>query len=301
MAGPGAFDAQRAVRMGAEELQDYMADLFRWSKDAKRRGAAAAAAPAPTSAQQPAAAQQPASQQRPASSSGAARQRHPAAHTYEHYREKWDRFDVDAELAAADGPAGGGSSSTSASTQQQQRQQQRGASPASASTVIPQARVTVPVAPSKPPPATAAPKQAAAQRPAAATAGAPEPSTAEGWKEAGNAHFRAGRHERAAECYGRALALAPGCIPHANRAMALLKLGRAAEAEADCTTALGHDPLYVKAWLRRWAWLPWVGRSCSCGVDGLVVVPRARKHGVAGAFRRVAWGPWPRMPSLLPT
>lgn len=38
---------------------------------------------------------------------------------------------------------------------------------------------------------------------------------------------------------------------YANRAMASLKLGEAAEAEQDCTSALALDPSYLKAWQRR--------------------------------------------------
>lgn len=43
----------------------------------------------------------------------------------------------------------------------------------------------------------------------------------------------------------------PGCVAHANRAMAYIKLGRFKEAEQDCTAALALDPLYLKAWQRR--------------------------------------------------
>ena len=43
----------------------------------------------------------------------------------------------------------------------------------------------------------------------------------------------------------------PGCVAHANRAMAHLKLGHYSEAERDCTAALELDALYLKAWQRR--------------------------------------------------
>ena len=92
---------------------------------------------------------------------------------------------------------------------------------------IPAARVTVPVA-----------ATGAAGVPAP---GAAAPTSAEGWKDAGNAHFKAGRFQQAEACYSRSLELAPTCLAHANRALARLKLGRPAEAEADCAAALALD------------------------------------------------------------
>lgn len=248
-AGGAGFDAQAAIRMGATELNEYMSELFAWSKDMKRKqqqrpaapptvNAAAAAASGPAA---PAPAQQ---QQQQKAAAG----RHPAAHTYEHYRDKWDRFDVDAALAEeeeAEGAADGGGSKSGSSAA-------RPASSSGPAAAVPQAHVTVPVAP-VPPPATPA-----------ATPAAAAPATAEGWKDAGNARFRAGQYQAAADCYASSLALAPTCLAHANRAMALLKLGRHAEAEAECGAALGLDPLYVKAYQRRWAYgLALVGLCCA--------------------------------------
>ena len=83
------------------------------------------------------------------------------------------------------------------------------------------------------------------------------PQTAEGWKDAGNAAFKQGRHGEAIECYGHSLALAPSCLAYANRAMALLKLGRHAQVMEDCSQAIGLDPEYTKAYQRRWG--GWVG------------------------------------------
>ena len=48
---------------------------------------------------------------------------------------------------------------------------------------------------------------------------------------------------------------------YANRAMASLKLGEAAEAEQDCTRALALDPSYLKAWQRRAAARVAMGRQ----------------------------------------
>lgn len=69
----------------------------------------------------------------------------------------------------------------------------------------------------------------------------------------GNEHFKLGDHKSAEECYTRSLELEPSSLAFANRAMAMLKLGRHAEAEADCSEALRMDPKYAKAWLRRGA------------------------------------------------
>ena len=232
MAAPG-FDAAAAVRLNAEQLDEYMRELFSWSKDMKKKASGHRQGPSePAQASPPvnaaAAATAPPSGARQQAGAPAAA-RHPAGHTYEHYRDKWDKFDVDAALADAEGQGGGTST---------QLPPARGGGAASGSTAaIPEARVTVPVVHSKP--------GARAAGPGAA------PTTADGWKDAGNAHFKAGRFAQAAECYSASLALQPSCLAHANRAMASLKLGRAAEAEADCSEALALDPLYTKAYQRR--------------------------------------------------
>jgi tetratricopeptide (TPR) repeat protein len=274
------LDAQRAVKMGAEELQNYMQELFSWSKDMKLKNAEkkpskgaqapqppvrglaaepAVAPPAPPPAVNAAAA---GGQQQAGQPGGSAR--HPAGHTYEHYKEKWDKFDLDAALAAdeeeeaaataAGGGAGGGSGGSS---QQRLRGSSRGSSSGGTSSSqpveIPRARVTVPVGPSPP----AAP-------PAAAPTAAAAPTTAEGWKDAGNAHFKRGDHQRAVDAYTASLALQPSCLAYANRAMAQLKLGRHAAAEADCSEALRLDPLYVKGYQRRCGWGCCCHRCCLC-------------------------------------
>ncbi len=67
-----------------------------------------------------------------------------------------------------------------------------------------------------------------------------ELSPAEAEKEAGNAAFKAGDWAEAARRYGAALALQPGlAAARNNRALALLRLGRHAEAEEDCTQVGG--------------------------------------------------------------
>lgn len=259
------FDAQRAVRMDAEQLNEYMQELFSWSKDMKRKERANPAHPPAAAvserqssgpaAQRPQEQQQapPQPQQQLQQQASGSAARHPAAHTYEHYSRKWDRFDVDAALAEDE--AEGGASTQQASTQPTGRPSSSRASPSSsgpsAPVAIPQARVTVPVGPSK----ASAP---------AATGGA-APTSAEGWKDAGNAAFKRGQHREAVDCYTRSLELQPSCLAFANRAMARLKLGQAAEAEADCSEALGLDAMYVKAYQRRWV----LGAGCWAWGRGL--------------------------------
>ena len=247
------FDAQRAVRMDAEQLNEYMQDLFNWSKDMKRKerakpvqqAPAAAASGERASGQAPSLASHPQRQQQQQQQQSKDATRHPAAHTYDHYSRKWDRFDVDAALAEDEAE---GSASAAASTQQTRLPSGNGTAPgssrASQPVAIPQARVTVPVGPGKPAAAAAAGSGAA-------------PTTADCWKDAGNAHFKRGRHREAVDCYSRSLELQPSCLAFANRAMARLKLGHAAEAEADCSQAVALDPLYVKAYQRRWAVFNW--------------------------------------------
>jgi tetratricopeptide (TPR) repeat protein len=270
------LDAQRAVKMGAEELQNYMQELFNWSKDMKQKnaqrkpskGAQAPQPPARELAAEPAlppAAPPPAVNAAAAGGQQQARQaggsaRHPAGHTYEHYKDKWDNFDLDAALAADDaeeaaaGGAAGGYSG--GSSQQRLRGGSSGSSGGGASSSqpveIPQARVTVPVGPSPPAPPAAGPTTAAA------------PTTAEGWKEAGNAHFKRGEHQRAVDAYTASLAMQPSCLAYANRAMAHLRLGRHAAAEADCCEALRLDPLYVKGYQRRCC--PGAGATAAAGI-----------------------------------
>ena len=75
--------------------------------------------------------------------------------------------------------------------------------------------------------------------------------------------------------YTDSLKYMPSCLAYANRAMAQLKLGNAAEAEADCTAALELDVGYVKAYQRRAT-----ARRCGLGrVCGGRVLAAARAKG----------------------
>lgn len=71
-------------------------------------------------------------------------------------------------------------------------------------------------------------------------------------KDMGNACFKKGDYETAISHYTRSIEQEGGaCAAYANRAMCGLKLGRWAEAEADCTEALRLEPTYLKAHQRR--------------------------------------------------
>ncbi|XP_078138281.1 RNA polymerase II-associated protein 3 isoform X2 [Centroberyx gerrardi] len=71
-------------------------------------------------------------------------------------------------------------------------------------------------------------------------------------KDRGNAYFKEGRYEAAAECYSRGMeADGLNVLLPANRAMAFLKLERFKEAEADCSEAISLDRSYTKAFARR--------------------------------------------------
>ena len=110
----------------------------------------------------------------------------------------------------------------------------------------------------------AAPEPVTAPPPAAAAA--PEIGAA-GWKEKGNMHFKKGAYGAARDCYSRSLELGPTAIAFANRAMAALKEGLLAEAEADCTRALELDPAYLKAYQRRGAARKGLGRPLPAAQD----------------------------------
>ena len=71
-------------------------------------------------------------------------------------------------------------------------------------------------------------------------------------KEKGNEYFKGGKFDQAIQCYTKGIQCDPSnpLLP-ANRAMALIKKGQFAAAEADCTVAIDLDPTYVKAYQRR--------------------------------------------------
>lgn len=77
-------------------------------------------------------------------------------------------------------------------------------------------------------------------------------AASEALRAQGNTAFGAAQYEDAVEAYTAALELTPrSAVLYANRALALLKLRLAAEADEDCTAALEIDSKHVKALLRR--------------------------------------------------
>lgn len=305
----------------AEELHEYMKDLFGWQKEmkAKEKGLAKQAGPGSSSAPLPpvrgraaggappaaVAAPPTAPAVRPAPEPSATspergaeaelpggQARHPAAHTYDHYRDKWDRFDVDAALASEEEEGRGAAASSDGGGRQTAAAMAAAAAPPAQQQLLQQ-----PAGGGRP---GAAPLPAARLRTAAQAAAArpPQPTTADGWREEGNRHFKAGAFQQAADCYTASLALAPTCLAHANRAMALLKMGRQAEAEADCTAALGLDPSYVKAYQRRWG--PGRRARGSFVAHMLAQQPVRGQSGEAGSVWKFVCGVLLRLASCLP-
>lgn len=83
-------------------------------------------------------------------------------------------------------------------------------------------------------------------------------------KEAGNAHFKAGRNQEAIEAYSQCLEVDPdnkafNSKLHANRAASLQKQGKFEEAVKDCDKAIELNPDYGKAYMRRAACLRGIG------------------------------------------
>eukprot|EP00873_Tetraselmis_striata_P018996 jgi/Tetstr1/439260/TSEL_027702.t1 len=149
-----SLQAQFNIRNNTMEMQEYLKDLHSWESDVKKkdkelrkgrgrgepggggappgpRGRAAshaAVAPAPAHLQAPAA-----QLAKPGSAAAALNgkprkkksvagvTKHAAAHTYEHYKDKWEKFDVDAALAESSGDEDDGDAASSSDGQEQQR------------------------------------------------------------------------------------------------------------------------------------------------------------------------------------
>jgi Meckel syndrome type 1 protein len=269
------MEAQFNIRQNALEAQDYIADLLNWQKGIKKQPAkpsvpapgpaqplpavrgrvAAPSAPAADHLTEPALA--------PVRSARGSEPRpgapHAAAHTYAHGYKKWESFDVDAALEEVDTP------DAAQPPGKQKDQKDAAAAPAAP-------------APSKPPAAAAAAStsrsggagagQGAGSQPGASIrALESRPTSAEGWRALGNRQFQQGEPAAAADSYTLSIGLEPTCLAYANRAMAMLRLGRHGEAEADCTTALALDPSYVKAYQRRAAARAGLGRHGGAASD----------------------------------
>lgn len=166
-----------------------------------------------------------------------------ASHTYDHFHEKWDKFDVEAALSEVDGKD---VSKTSYERPTQKELQLR-------PNVINQ---------------TGSASQSTRVRSfsqidqrlenlgtidnlsRAVEFSEPFPD-AVSEKELGNKYFKEKKFVQAIECYCRSIALQPSAVAYGNRAMAYIKIRRFKEAEADCTEAIALDDRYVKAYSRR--------------------------------------------------
>jgi len=259
-----SVESQFQIRNNALEASSALGDLEQWAKSTERRtrqggpGAKtkkrkektaatpgvrgrAAVRPAAAPADPAAAGLDPRLRGGAASTSAPAkppppegqegRQRHAAGHTYDYFRDKWDKFDVDKALAEADadGP--------------------------------PPAAAPAPPEPTPTPAPRGDPSPAGGVRPAA------RGKTAAQLKDEGNQLFKRGKHAEAIEQYTASLEIEPTHLAFANRAMARLKLGSFAEAEADCTAALALEPEYVKAYSRRGTARRQQGRPLPAALD----------------------------------
>jgi DnaJ family protein C protein 7 len=71
------------------------------------------------------------------------------------------------------------------------------------------------------------------------------------YKEQGNAKYKAGKYEEAADAYGKAIEAEPNeATYYGNRAAALLMLKKYDEAHDDCKKAIELDPSFVKGYVR---------------------------------------------------
>ena len=156
-----------------------------------------------------------------------------AGHTYDYFKDKWDKFDVDAALREAS------ESSESYETESEDEAPRPAPSDAAADNT---------------PASDASPAEVA-------------PTPLE-WKDRGNAYFKEGQYLRAIECYTECLALEPeNSVALSNRAMAHLKCDAHAAAADDCTAALALDPLSLKAYQRRATAAKAMGRYLEAASD----------------------------------
>lgn len=327
----GSLEAQLQIRQNAQQVQDYVQDLFAWEKEIKSKGtkpkaagaggqqgpgsnapairgkAGLAVGPAPQGLQQPSLQPDASDATQKQGQPSARRQSdqaapHAAAHTYKNY-SKWEQFDVDAALASSDDdqPSSSsinnsrnsqikGSSSARVAPAPLLAQSQAPAAAEAACDMTPVAyrplatrtAATAPTSATAPAatgttgkgsslPASAAPTRgaagAASRKPASAADCCGKPTTHVGWRERGNTLFTTGHYAEAVVCYDRSLALEPTPQAYANRALAALKQGRPADAEADCAAAIALDPSYVKAHHRRGSARLALGQPAAAAAD----------------------------------
>jgi tetratricopeptide (TPR) repeat protein len=164
---------------------------------------------------------------------------HAAGHTYDYFKDKWDKFDVDTALEEA-------SQSSSYETEEEEEEQ-----------VIEE--IVNPDLPEeakgteKKKSAAAAPTLDTQQQQSSKIQKVNTDLSATQWKEKGNDYFRTAQYQRALECYTGSINAEPTAVAYANRAMALMKLREFEQAVEDASEALEIDPNYLKAYQRRGA------------------------------------------------
>jgi len=155
---------------------------------------------------------------------------HAAGHTYDYFKDKWDKFDVDKALQEADE-----SSEYSYETEEEDEVIEEIENPG-----LPPVRSR-----SQPPPPPAAEETKSRIQKVNSDL------TPTQWKDKGNEYFRTSQYQRAVECYTGSIDAEATAVAYANRAMALLKLGEFDKAVEDSAEALKIDPFYLKAYQRR--------------------------------------------------
>ncbi|CAM6088883.1 unnamed protein product [Calypogeia fissa] len=175
----------------------------------------------------------------------------PAGHTYDHFRDKWDKFDVDAALKALDNEDG---QSVKKVLKREIRPPRGSQSQTSVDKLSEGRRKASAVSPSLPPGKIlggGSQPMAAASKISQSYGFDDALPDAASEKDLGNDYFKEGKYVRAIDCYSRSIALQPTAVAYANRAMAAIKIRRFEDAELDCTEAIALDDRYTKAYARR--------------------------------------------------
>eukprot|EP00899_Mesostigma_viride_P008689 jgi/Mesvir1/17821/Mv12916-RA.1 len=152
----------------------------------------------------------------PASGAAPSKSQSAAGHTYDYFRDKWDKFDVDKALREADSSSASASSDDSGDD-----------SPRTATS-------NAQAAAGMPPPRSARPAEGSGARdrgegvPGGNEGGTSPEESAEYFKEQGNLLFKKAMYEEAVDYYMRSLRKKKTAVVLANAAMANLKLDRLA-------------------------------------------------------------------------
>eukprot|EP00854_Cymbomonas_tetramitiformis_P005126 gene5126-6235_t len=265
MASRSTMDIQMQIRENSMEMSSYLSDLNDWSSEIKHKDDAlkkgklpASQVPAPASAPPPVrgrVAQKIPETSKPASKPVSERKQkkreearklqearkdeaNKAGHTYDYFKDKWDKFDIDKALEEVD----------EESSEDDEPTKPSGAAQKGAVAVPFLDRMAVgsellgtPLRPGDigRPAEQEAPKSNN------------DAAFAEKEKDKGNECYKKADYGGAMDCYSKSISLQPTCVAYANRAMAEIKLGKFQEAERDCSAALELDPVYIKALSRR--------------------------------------------------